>query len=46
MDPEVNYDHLIQAMDAIRSTEVPATGGEPQLTKVALFPKIAVGDAP
>jgi biopolymer transport protein ExbD len=46
MDPEVNYDHLIQAMDAIRSTEVPAVGADPQPAKVALFTKIAVGDAP
>ena len=46
MEPDVNYDYLIQAMDAIRSTEVPAdTPGAPP-ARVMLFTKIAVGDAP
>jgi biopolymer transport protein ExbD len=53
LEPEVHYDYLIQAMDAIRSTEVSATvatdgsaptGGRP--VRMALFTKIAVGDAP
>ena len=64
LEAEVKYDSLIQVMDAIRSTELPATevslagpgvaaspaevsdpaAAEP--TKVALFTKIAVGDAP
>jgi biopolymer transport protein ExbD len=46
MDPSVNYDNLILAMDAIRDTEVPGTGSDTRPMKVALFPKIAVGDAP
>jgi len=56
LEPDVKYDHLIQAMDAIRSTEVPATAasretdvprtGDSRPTRVALFAKIAVGDAP
>jgi biopolymer transport protein ExbD len=66
MEPDVKYDSLIQVMDAIRSTEVPAAsagsmlttqvvaadqqstddGGEPKPTRVALFTRIAVGDAP
>jgi biopolymer transport protein ExbD len=46
MDPRVNYDYLIRAMDAIRDTEVPAADGGARPVKVALFPKIAVGDAP
>jgi biopolymer transport protein ExbD len=66
LEPEVRYDSLIQVMDAIRSTEVPATAGDsnlsaqnqtgtqtdvqdsgdPKPTRVALFTKIAVGDAP
>jgi biopolymer transport protein ExbD len=46
MEADVDYDYLIQAMDAIRSTEVPSeTAGAPP-TKVTLFTKIAVGDAP
>jgi len=46
MEPEVRYDFLIQAMDAIRDTEVPAAVADAQPVKVALFSKIAVGDAP
>jgi biopolymer transport protein ExbD len=46
MDPRVDYDYLIRAMDAIRDAEVPASDGTARLVKVALFPKIAVGDAP
>jgi len=52
---KVPYDELVQAMDAIRSTEVPATDelvagqavtGGAQTVKVALFTNIALGDAP
>jgi len=46
MDPDVNYDYLIRAMDAIRDTELPGNGPDAHPMKVALFPKIAVGDAP
>ena len=57
MEPDVRYDYLIQVMDAIRSTEVPAgEAGDQQITatdsgaakptRVALFTRIAVGDAP
>jgi biopolymer transport protein ExbD len=62
MEPDVEYDNLIQVMDAIRSRETPAaspagetgTGdqqtadesGEVTPTRVALFTRIAVGDAP
>ena len=46
MEPGVNYDYLIRAMDAIRDTELPGNGAGARPMKVALFPKIAVGDAP
>jgi biopolymer transport protein ExbD len=46
MSPDVPYDFLIQTMDAIRDIEVPADPDSQRLTKVALFTKIAVGDAP
>jgi biopolymer transport protein ExbD len=58
MEPDVNYNHLIEVMDAIRSAEVPVTAtasgaqtatpgsGNVQLTRLALFTKIAIGDAP
>jgi len=57
MEPDVRYDNLIQVMDAIRSTEVPAgeagdqhitaiDSGDAKPTRVALFTRIALGDAP
>jgi biopolymer transport protein ExbD len=46
MERGVNYDYLIRAMDAIRDTELPGSGPGARPMKVALFPKIAVGDAP
>lgn len=63
MDPDVNYNNLIEVMDAIRSTEVPAdatagvaggparpgdsyAGGNARLTRLTMFTKIALGDAP
>jgi hypothetical protein len=42
MQRDVEYDYLIQTMDAIRSTEV--TGPTPG--KLELFAHIAVGEAP
>ncbi|MDE2504815.1 MAG: biopolymer transporter ExbD, partial [Burkholderiales bacterium] len=42
-EPEVPYDDLVQAMDAMRST-VSARGA--QAVRVELFPQIAIGDAP
>jgi biopolymer transport protein ExbD len=45
MEPDIQYDHLIEIMDAVRSTEVlPEGGGEAR--KIDLFPKISIGDAP
>jgi hypothetical protein len=34
MEPKVEYDHLVQVMDAVRGADTP------------LFPKISIGDAP
>jgi biopolymer transport protein ExbD len=53
-EPKVPYDDLVQVMDAIRSTELPATDAlvadqavnRAQTVKVALFTNIALGDAP
>ena len=46
LEPQIEYDHLIQVMDAVRSTQRPAEeeGAEP--VRVALFPDISIGDAP
>lgn len=52
MEPEVEYDHLVQVMDAIRSTDLATaeangfTGVPDERGRLSMFPKIAVGDAP
>jgi hypothetical protein len=51
LERTVQYDYLIQVMDAIRSAELPADGGSaadhPGVTKrTELFTNIAVGEAP
>jgi biopolymer transport protein ExbD len=46
LEPDIAYDHLIQVMDVVRSVDVPAEGDEGQPLRLALFPDIAIGDAP
>ena len=58
LEPDIEYDHLIQVMDAIRSTslvsvqpEKAALAGEVEVAnavpqRVALFTNISIGDAP
>ncbi|MGE5189202.1 MAG: ExbD/TolR family protein [Gemmatimonadota bacterium] len=45
MEPDIQYDYLIQIMDAIRGVDVreEETG---EIGKTVLFPKISIGDAP
>ena len=43
LEPDIEYDHLIQVMDAVRSVE---TGDAGQLTRTDLFTAISIGDAP
>ena len=45
LEPDIEYDHLIQVMDVVRSAEVPGSGDD-EITRVALFTDIAIGDAP
>lgn len=45
MEPKIEYDYLIRIMDAVRGAEVHAEGSE-ELSKIVLFPRISVGDAP
>jgi biopolymer transport protein ExbD len=45
LEPQIEYDYLIQVMDTVRSVEVPGTDGE-QMAMAALFPQISVGVAP
>jgi biopolymer transport protein ExbD len=43
LEPHIEYDHLIQVMDTVRSVEM--HDGE-QMTRAELFPVISLGDAP
>ncbi len=45
MEPTIEYDHLIQVMDAVRSADVRAEGSK-EAKKTVLFPDISIGDAP
>jgi biopolymer transport protein ExbD len=45
MEPKIEYDHLIQVMDTVRSAEVRQEGSK-EVEKIVLFPKISIGDAP
>lgn len=45
LEPAIEYDYLIQVMDAVRSTELPVNGSD-EFSRVALFTDIAIGDAP
>jgi len=45
MEPKVEYDYLIQIMDAVRGAEVRAEGSK-EVEKIVFFPKISIGDAP
>jgi len=45
LEPDIEYDYLIQIMDAVRGTQQEVEGSnEPQ--KIVLFPDISIGDAP
>ncbi|MGI9589930.1 MAG: ExbD/TolR family protein [Myxococcota bacterium] len=49
LEPDIQYDHLIQVMDAVRSAELPreeVEGDGEEVTRVALFTDISIGDAP
>jgi biopolymer transport protein ExbD len=43
LEPDIEYDHLIQVMDVVRSVETHDGG---QTTRAALFTAISIGDAP
>src|SRR5512144_466985 len=45
MEPKVQYDYLVQIMDTVRVAVVQAEGTK-EVERVALFPKISIGDAP
>lgn len=45
MEPEIEYNYLIQIMDALRGAEIPGEGSHP-VQRTVLFPEISIGDAP
>ncbi len=45
MEQDIQYDYLIQIMDAIRGADVREEGNG-EIRKIVLFPKISIGDAP
>ena len=46
LEPQIEYDHLIQVMDAVRSAEIPSEDEVSEYQRVALFTDISIGDAP
>jgi biopolymer transport protein ExbD len=46
VEPQIPYDYLIQVMDVVRSVDIPDAAAENGFVRVALFPAIAVGEAP
>jgi biopolymer transport protein ExbD len=46
VEPQIAYDYLIQVMDVVRSVDIEDPAAENGFTRVALFPAIAVGEAP
>ena len=45
MEPDIEYELLVQVMDAVRTAEL-SQGENGIFEKVALFPDISIGDAP
>jgi biopolymer transport protein ExbD len=45
MEPDIEYDYLIQAMDVVRAAEIRVEGSD-EVRKLVLFPSISIGDAP
>jgi len=49
LEPDIEYDHLIQVMDVVRSAVLPGSGEgdeREEPTQIALFTDISIGDAP
>ena len=46
LEPQIEYDHLIQIMDVVRSAELPGTDDQEEITRLALFTNVSIGDAP
>ena len=45
IEPDIEYESMIQVMDAVKVAEVKQVGQE-KIRKVVLFPQVSIGDAP
>lgn len=45
LEPDIEYESMIQVMDAVKIAEVKKNGQE-KAQKVVLFPQVSIGDAP
>jgi len=45
LEPDIEYDSLIQVMDAVKISQVKVEGQE-KPSKVLLFPQVSIGEAP
>jgi biopolymer transport protein ExbD len=43
LEPDIEYDHLIEVMDTVRSVETKEDG---ETVRTSLYPVISIGDAP
>ena len=46
LEPDIEYDHLIQVMDAVRGTKPQTEEDSQEVQNIVLFPDISIGDAP
>ncbi len=45
LEPDIEYEHMVQVMDAVRSMEM-SSSGEAGIVKAELFPDMSIGEAP
>jgi biopolymer transport protein ExbD len=45
LEPEIDYESMIQVMDAVKIAEI-RKEGQDKLQRVLLFPQVSIGDAP
>jgi biopolymer transport protein ExbD len=45
LEPDIEYDHLIQIMDTVRGAEKKMEESD-EVKKIILFPEVSIGDAP
>ncbi len=45
IEPDIEYDYMIQVMDAVKGAKIQQAGQE-KARQVVLFPQVSIGDAP